>query len=208
MKYNRIVLTLVFSLFALLSSAQTVQFGVRGGSNISGESRHKYSADVSNSTDYRMGFNAGGMVNLKLSEKFDVEADVLYSMQGFKQDIYTTVEGSYDNIEVQTVTSHYLNIPIVAKYYVVNGLYVECGPQVGFLLGRTNNKKDWSIADPYEYSKSKKVDFGIVAGLGYAINDNFFIDARYSIGFTGTSKIYDGGKNRNIQVSIGYLFGG
>lgn len=198
---------LSFSLFTLWSSAQTVQFGVRGGSNISGESRHKYSTGSSISTDYRMGFNAGGVINLKLSEKLDVEADILYSMQGFKQDIYTTIEDMYNEIVVQTVTSHYLNIPIVAKYYVANGLYVECGPQVGFLLGRTNNAKDLMLYDdPYEYSMSKKVDFSIVAGLGYNFYDNFYVNARYCHGFTGTSQIYDGGKNRNIQISVGYMF--
>ena len=205
---KRVLFILAVSLFTLWSSAQSLQFGVRGGSNISGESSHKYSTDLSLSTDYRAGFNAGGMINMQLSEKFDAEADILYSMQGFKQDIYTTIEGYYDEITVQTVTSHYLNIPIVAKYYVTDGLYVECGPQVGFLLGRKNNvnMNEWNTSDPYEYSKSKKVDFGIAAGLGYAINDNFFVNARYSFGFTGTSKIYDGGKNRNIQVSLGYLF--
>ncbi len=200
---KRVLLVVAVSFLTLWSSAQSLQFGVRGGSNISGESSHKYSTDLSHSTDYRAGFNAGGVINMQISEKFDAEADILYSMQGFKQDIYTTIDDTYDEIMVQTVTSHYLNIPIVAKYYVTDGLYVECGPQVGFLLGRNSNFNE----EPYEYSKSKKVDFGIVAGLGYAINDNFFIDARYGFGFTGTSKIYDGGKNRNIQVSLGYLFG-
>lgn len=203
---KRVLFILIASLFALWSSAQSLQFGVRGGSNISGESSHKYSTGLSYSTDYRAGFNAGGVINMRISEKFEAEADILYSMQGFKQDIYTTIDDNYDEIVVQTVTSHYLNIPIVAKYFVTSGLYIECGPQVGFLLGRSNNAKDIEIDDPYDYSKSKKVDFGIVAGLGYAINDNFFINARYNFGFTRTSKIYDGGKNRNIQVSLGYLF--
>ena len=143
---------------------------------------------------------------MPVTEKFDVEADVFYSMQGFKQDIYTTTLDEYDEVVLQTITSHYLNIPIVAKYYITNGLYVECGPQVGFLMGRSNNAEVLTPVDPYEYSNTKKVDFSIVAGLGYNFYDNFYVNARYCHGFTGTSQIYDGGKNRNIQISVGYMF--
>ena len=204
---KRLLSVLALSLITLCSSAKPLQFGVRGGLNISDESSHKYLSGISNSTKFRQGFNLGGVVNMPITEKFHAEADVMYSMQGFKQDILTTTLDEYDEVVLQTITSHYLNIPIVAKYYVANGLYVECGPQVGFLLGRTNNAKDLMLYDdPYEYSKSKKVDFSIVAGLGYNFYDNFYVNARYCHGFTGTSQIYDGGKNRNIQISVGYMF--
>ena len=143
---------------------------------------------------------------MPITEKFHAEADVMYSMQGFKQDIYTTTLDEYDEVVLQTITSHYLNIPIVAKYYITNGLYVECGPQVGFLMGRSNNAEVLTPVDPYEYSNTKKVDFSIVGGLGLFFYENFYVNARYCHGFTGTSQIYDGGKNRNIQISVGYMF--
>lgn len=203
---KRLLSVLALSLFTLCSSAKPLQFGVRGGLNISDESSHKYLSGISNSTKFRQGFNLGGVVNMPITEKFDVEADVMYSMQGFKQDIYTTTLDEYDEVVLQTITSHYLNIPVVAKYYITNGLYVECGPQVGFLMGRTNNAEVLTPVDPYEYSNTKKVDFSIVGGLGLFFYENFYVNARYCHGFTGTSQIYDGGKNRNIQISVGYMF--
>ena len=203
---KRLLSVLALSLFTLCCSAKPLQFGVRGGLNISDESSHKYLSGISNSTKFRQGFNLGGVVNMPITEKFDVEADVMYSMQGFKQDIYTTTLDEYDEVVLQTITSHYLNIPIVAKYYITNGLYVECGPQVGFLMGRSNNAEVLTPVDPYEYSNTKKVDFSIVGGLGLFFYENFYVNARYCHGFTGTSQIYDGGKNRNIQISVGYMF--
>ena len=203
---KRLLSVLALSLFTLCCSAKPLQFGVRGGLNISDESSHKYLSGISNSTKFRQGFNLGGVVNMPITEKFHAEADVMYSMQGFKQDILTTTLDEYDEVVLQTITSHYLNIPIVAKYYITNGLYVECGPQVGFLMGRSNNAEVLTPVDPYEYSNTKKVDFSIVGGLGLFFYENFYVNARYCHGFTGTSQIYDGGKNRNIQFSVGYMF--
>ena len=203
---KKVLSVLALSLITLCSSAKPLQFGVRGGLNISDESSHKYLSGISNSTKFRQGFNLGGVVNMPITEKFHAEADVMYSMQGFKQDIYTTTLDEYDEVVLQTITSHYLNIPVVAKYYITNGLYVECGPQVGFLMGRTNNAEVLTPVDPYEYSNTKKVDFSIVGGLGLFFYENFYVNARYCHGFTGTSQIYDGGKNRNIQISVGYMF--
>ena len=37
-------------------------------------------------------------------------------------------------------------------------------------------------------------------------DNNVFIEGRYIHGLTGTSKVVDGCKNRNIQISLGYLF--
>ena len=203
---KRLLSVLALSLITLCCSAKPLQFGVRGGLNISDESSHKYLSGISNSTKFRQGFNLGGVVNMPITEKFHAEADVMYSMQGFKQDILTTTLDEYDEVVLQTITSHYLNIPIVAKYYITNGLYVECGPQVGFLMGRSNNAEVLTPVDPYEYSNTKKVDFSIVDGLGLFFYENFYVNARYCHGFTGTSQIYDGGKNRNIQISVGYMF--
>ena len=58
----------------------------------------------------------------------------------------------------------------------------------------------------YDHSKAKKVDMSLVAGLGYRFDNDIFINARYCHGLTDTSKIYEGGKNRNIQISLGYFF--
>ena len=44
-----------------------------------------------------------------LTDKWELEADLLYSMQGYKDKIYTTALEQNLNDENYTVTSHYIN---------------------------------------------------------------------------------------------------
>ena len=51
---------------------------------------------------------------------------------------------------------------------------------------------------------------GDVCSLRARLNNRFsndvFVDVRYIHSFTDTNQHYSGGKNRNIQISLGYLF--
>ena len=90
------------------------------------------------------------------------------------------------------VDAHYINVPILAQYYVVDGLAIKAGVQPGFCVS-----SDWN--DP------KVFDLSIPVGLSYEIS-HFVIDARYNIGVT---KILDGftDKNSVIQFTLGYKIG-
>jgi len=203
---KRFALLFMVSMFVCCCYAQNLHFGIRGGLNISTESDREYPGITVSTAKFKPGVNIGGVINYSITENIDVELDVLYSTQGFKEDVYITVTDTPDDTKKTcTVTSHYINVPVVAKYFVVNGLYLEFGPQIGFLLSKKDNL-EINNTDIYESSKTKKVDFGLAAGLGYEFTNRIFLNARYSHGFVGTSKIYDGGKNRNIQISLGYLF--
>lgn len=205
---KRLYLLFATSLLTVFCSAQTVRFGVRGGMNISTESSQEYPwGDVVSSFRSKTGVNIGGAVCFPISETIDIEADILYSRQGYKNYYYfAETIGQTDSRGDYVVNSHYLNIPVVAEYFVWKGLYVECGPQIGFLLSKKDNFGESFYGNIYERSKTKKIDLSLVAGLGYRLANDIFINARYCYGFTGTSKFYDGGKNKNIQISLGYLF--
>lgn len=203
---KKLALLCFTALAANTVSAQTVQFGLRGGLNISRESSHEYSFYISDGMKNKAGLHIGGVAEFSLSDRFAIEADVLYSMQGYKDVVYTeAVEQNISNTDY-TVTSHYINIPVSAKYYITDGLYVECGPQVGFLLSKRDELENWEIENSYNSDTTKKVDFGVLGGIGYKFPNNVFISGRYIHSFTGTSKLYDGAKNRDIQISLGYMF--
>lgn len=206
--------TIVFVAFMqFTANAQNVQFGIRGGLNISKESDHSlYVLDMGTGdfetfeyeTHSRPGLNIGGFVNIPTSEKFELEAGISYSMLGYKDKIY---EGeSLNDYIYGNVTSHYLTIPVVEKFYPSgNGFYIELGPQLGFLLSKKMKVKNEEAYTPFE-GNNKTFDFAVVGGLGYRFSNNIFVDARYIHSFTETCKLYDGGKNRNFQISLGYLF--
>ena len=187
-------------------SAQNVQFGVKAGLNLSNESKYKkINGNDLESPDFRTGLHIGGVVNWAINERFELEADLLYSMQGYKEQINVVGEQSLSNKNYK-VTSHYLTLPIAAKVNIAKGAYVECGPQLGYLLSKKDKLEGIETENSFTSDNTKKFDFGIFGGLGYKFENGVFVDARYIHGLTGTSKVFDGGKNRNIQISFGYLF--
>jgi len=203
---KKIVLAIMIVVAAITANAQNLRFGIKGGLNFSKETKNEMVKQyISKDLSFRTGFHVGGVVNYALNSRWELETDLLYSMQGYKDKIDVMAEQSLSN-EDYTVTSHYLNLPIAVKFFPVGGFYIECGPQWGYLLSKKDKIDNWDNTNMYRSGTTKKIDFGIFGGLGYRFKDNVFVEARYINGFTGTSKKNDGGKNRNIQMSLGYLF--
>lgn len=59
-------------------------------------------------------------------------------------------------------------IPLMAKFSVSEEFSVLAGPSLGILLDSTEG--------------SKSLNFGIEAGVAYDISEEFFVEARYSLG--------------------------
>ena len=205
---RKILFATIAALMVNVVNAQEIQFGVRGGLNISKESDHvlhvlDYGTIVSD-IHFRQGFNIGGLVNIQTADRFELEAGVSYSMLGYRDKFYVN-EASSDYTFAK-VMSHYLSIPIAEKFYPFRkGLYIELGPQFGFLLLKKGTLLDEEYI-PFGGVNNKTFDFAVFGGLGYKFANNIFVNARYIHSFTETSKSYEGGKNRNIQISLGYLF--
>lgn len=179
---------------------QQVKFGPKAGvnfSNISGL----------DNAEMKTGFHVGAVAEIKFNEKFSIQPEVVYSAQGTK---FTS-----NNSEVKW-NNDYINIPIMAKYYIVDGFSVEAGPQVGILakaeqegtyMGYTGTN---DVKDNY-----KSVDFGVNFGLAYDLPQGFFVNARYNLGLSKIGEDVtvgnvtykaDDNKNSVIQVGVGYKF--
>jgi len=128
----------------------------------------------------------GAVGEYGVMDNLGVSAGVMFSMQGAKAD------GSDRKLKM-----NYLNIPILANYYVWQGLAVKAGVQPGFLLSAKNDDADIK-------SDCKKLDLSIPVGLSYEIS-KFVIDARYNIGLTKMAEYADD-KNSVIQITVGYKF--
>lgn len=197
----------VFIPFSLICHPQKIKFGIRGGMNFAWESDHKYTETIIMPiSGYKVSGNLGMLVCFPISNDIELESDLLYSLQGYRDCVYISSPDYTDEKKDYYVTSHYLNIPIAVKFSFTHEFYFEFGSQIGFLLGKNQNLDESYTFDMYGYPNTKKIDFGLIAGIGYKISNGIFINARYYHGYTKTSKIYDGGKNRNFQISLGYLF--
>lgn len=88
-----------------------------------------------------------------------------------------------------------LMLPIIAKYYVAEGFNVQAGPQVTFSLEETVD--DFS-----------SIDFGLGIGAGYDIDENFFVEARYTFqvnnSYTGNADIE--ARANYLNIGLGYKF--
>lgn len=144
----------------------------------------------------QLGLVAGIEVGYQMTDKFGITADVLYSGQGidcdtrwFEPDGTTPIYRLKDNMKLD-----YLNIPILANYYIVKGLAVKAGIQPGFLVS-AKSKVERDIYDGAGTESGEvdmkdglnSFDLSIPVGLSYEWK-NIFIDVRYIFGLTNVNK--------------------
>ena len=193
---------LIFTIIALFgfvpANAQDINFGAKAGVNIS-----SINGDEVESFDSRTGFHVGFVAEIVISETFSFQPELLYSAQGadYSEDGFEAFEG--------TVKLDYLNVPLMAKFYVGEGFSLEAGPQIGLLLSATDDYGDGE-EDIKEYVKG--TDFGVNLGVGYKMEGGLNFSARYNLGLSNDLDVDDfeaeGAEYKNsvIQVSVGYFF--
>jgi hypothetical protein len=194
---------LILFLFVLCStfcaSAQ-VQFGVKAGFNISNLSTSGMTFASGASFSSKADFNGGVMASLPLFPSFYLQPELSYSGQG----------QSFSNPMANgTLNYDYLNLPVLFKYQHASGLFVETGPQIGFLLSAKEAASGHSTLDVT--SGSQSIDFSWAFGFGYKLQAiPIGIDLRYNLGLTTIYKQSGVGtaKNSVFQFDLFYLFGG
>jgi hypothetical protein len=179
--------------------SQKIKFGAKAGMNMA-----SWAGDEEDGTNMRVSVHFGGLVEFKLTDKFSIQPEVLYSGQG------ATTKGlyTYNQSYKAAFRFDYLNVPVMAKYYIVEGFNVEAGPQVGVLLSSKVMVKvdDTKTVDDFE-GKTNDVDISANIGLGYDLPMGIFFNARYSLGL---NKVNDTKNetvnNRVFSLSVGYKF--
>lgn len=197
-------------------SAQTAKFGFKAGGNIAWLNGD---GELSKPVP---GFHAGAFAELKVTEKFSLQPEIFFSLQGGKGELDEREGFTYTN-EKMRITLGYINVPVLAKYYITNKFSIEGGPQLGInVFARQkfefdDNSSGVRILGGYSRSVKEAVngfDLGLAVGTGYDLNDRLLLQARYVFGITTVHKeINDNAGNfspdiRNgvAQVSLGYRF--
>jgi len=128
---------------------------------------------------------------------------------------------------------HYINVPIMAKYYVIQSVAIEAEPYIGL-----NIKSEWkseyegsmTFADETQVESRKatedikkgtnSIDFSLGVGASFNLDNGFFAGVRYNLGLSEVGKDFteidedgfetnlkaDGIKNGVFQVSVGFKF--
>ena len=153
-----------------------------------------------------MGFQIGGFAEFKISDKFAIQPELMYSAQGGKESY------SEEGDEFEAITKlGYINIPIMAKYYVAKSFSLEAGPQIGFLTSaKTELKAGGESVEVDIKDEVESVNFGLNFGAGYDFTENLTAGLRYNLGLSNLVKTEAGDntdvKNSVLSLSVGYKF--
>ena len=205
---KKIILTVAAVCAFGFTNAQETKFGVKGGVNFA-----NLSGDIEDNSA-KVGFNVGGFVEIKISDKFSVQPEFSFSTQGAKSEYSETFNGSTIKYEDKLNLS-YLNIPVMARFYVADKFSLEAGPQIGFLLsakakseatdGTNSGSEEEDVKSSFE-----STDFGFNFGAGYDFTSNLSAGVRYNLGLSNVAKTEAGDdtkiKNTVLSVSLAYKF--
>jgi len=174
--------------------------------------------DLNVDRDLYAGGLIGAEVEYQVSKKFSVAAGANYAMQGCKWADFkvTSSKGTADISDLQ-VELNYINVPIVANYYIFKGFAVKTGVQLGFLTSAKRSAKGKTVQgnvtttmkeDEDIMDECNKFDVAIPVGVSYQIPTfPLYIDARYNIGLKNISKGSSQSiKNQVFQVTVGWKF--
>jgi len=160
-----------------------IGIGVKAGANFANVSSDSFDSNSKTS------IHVGAYVNLKLSDKWGITPEVLWSSQG----------ADLDNSEFKT---DYITVPIMLRWHIIDLISLEAGPQFNFLTSAESGGVDIKdqLNDP-SYSAA----FGAVVHLPLGFNGGI----RYVAGLTDLSKS-DNEKitDQNFQIYVGWtIFG-
>ena len=183
-----------------LSAQEYWNFGIKGGVNFT-----NMTSDGFEENDSRTGFHIGLLAEIPVSDRFSIQPEALYSTQGTEATrifFGDRITGEYK--------LDYIQVPVIAKFYLIDGLALEAGPSFNFLVqeeyefesNRLDLETDSDLASTFE--------FGGAFGASYTFNNGFFVNGRYVQAFTDAfdSDNFDDDaiKNNGFQLGVGLQF--
>jgi len=183
------------SVALLISQLMMAQFhiGVKAGANITKVDGQSFKQQ------FEYGYNLGGFAEIKLSDKFSFNPEVLFSQNSSTLD--SNYKSIYENViasDQSKVKLNYLTIPLLLDYKFLGPVHLQAGPQFGILMN-----KDKNFLQNGEQA-FKNGDFSMALGAQVKIAQ-FRFTGRYLIGLNNINDIdnQDKWKNQVIQLSVG-----
>ncbi|GGG53051.1 porin family protein [Epilithonimonas arachidiradicis] len=214
---KKLLLVGAVALFGAMNAQTT--FGVKAGYVLS---TLKYEVNnMSVNSDGKSSFYVGGLVEHKLTDKFALQAELLYADLGGK----TTEEESEGGYYVKATGKDNIGsllVPISAKYFVANAFSLSAGLNFGFVVS-AKTKVDIDHNLPAEYAdyideletesdfkdNIKTLNLSPFVGAEYTLSNGLFFDARYNFGITNMVKNPENGEKAHLsylQIGLGYKF--
>jgi hypothetical protein len=190
-----------FAFSAGITEAQTISFGLKGG--MTAANMKAASSGIHITTSTKIGFYAGAMADIGISENFSVQPELFYSLMG------GTFKARFDSSSFSATDDlGYINLPVLLKYKK-DGFSAFLGPQVSYLLS-AKSKGDGVNGSQDSKDSYKSTDVAGVIGVGYTLMNGFGFDARYQLGLINISKDASTGdgsvKSNGFLIGVHYFF--
>ena len=151
----------LFGASLLLAPQARAQFGVKGGLNFA-QLQGRSGEDASYKTFYHVGL----LYQINLIGPLAIQPEVQYSLQG------GNLKGAFTDYDTKL---HYFTVPVLAKL-TLGPVFVEAGPQFGYLVSAnrngkvqvnsTNGSASYGQVDQTATDQYKRGDFSLAAGAG------------------------------------------
>jgi opacity protein-like surface antigen len=180
----------------------TPTFGVAIGANFSNVIESGYYGNYG--SDGLVGLNVGFTADIPVVYPLSFAPEIRYSQKGYS---VTDPDGIF------TQRTHFIDLPLLAKFKVVPGFNVYAGPQFSFLLSTTN---EWDngvtiIRERYDNEgRDQRTYLDGVLGVSFDINRHVDIHGRYTVDFSAAD--YRGDtyipryRNQVWQIGLGFKF--
>ena len=138
-------------------------------------------------------------INTKVGGYLGALAEIPAFFDAFylQPELLVTLKGA--DVGPRNLNLYYLQVPLMAKYHVTDGIAVELGPQLGFLIGDNGDKEPFNNVNPNRF------DFGMNVGGGYLLNDTIYFQLRFEAGISYVLEDFDL-RNRAVSVGASYFF--
>ncbi|MDT0554985.1 porin family protein [Patiriisocius hiemis] len=208
MKKQILLFVAIFFTFSMIyaQAPGEVRFGAKAGVNLA-----KLTGEDIEDADGKTGFHIGGLVEVPVSEKFSIQPEIIFSQQGLQS------KDQFGDVEVESKFKlDYINVPIMGKYYITDGLSIQVGPQIGFTAtaeqeveveGDGGNELEGTedVSDSVSGT-----DISIGGGLEYRLTNGLFFQGRYMFGVSDVGdddEVFgDSLTNSVLSFSIGFSF--
>ncbi|WP_201978641.1 porin family protein [Hymenobacter rubidus] len=205
---------------ALVTPAQHlgISLGAQGGLTTYG-----LAGKITRNTYGKLGFCGGPVVRWQPLPWLAVQPELLLTQQGAGYEAGASGKGPSPNAQQGTIALTYLNVPVLAKFYLAKPFHLLAGPQLGFLLKGhevgppgyyldANNQLRGVFNGDDDVTAHYGHDFSVVVGGGADLPNGLTFSLRLAYGLRdvnrddwerelGSTGIY----NRGISLVAGYF---
>ncbi|NLZ72907.1 MAG: PorT family protein [Bacteroidales bacterium] len=196
------ILLVVLCIGVAIPAQSQIQFGIKGGVNMSKASLSKKDFKTDNFT----GFFLGPVVDITVPiVGIGLDVGLLYSQKG------VTFENKEEGVNFsETIKQKGIDIPINLKYNIgfsrLLGIYFAAGPDFFFAFDSDKGFKDYNF-------KKKKSQIGLNLGAGAKLLGHLHLGFNYNIPLNNSAEIEiaESGKmnkykTKTWQISLAYMF--